>query len=138
MGAGGSAASAGLGQAASVGGLSVPPAWTAAAPAIRLAAVALPATGLGAAPEVAAAGIGSPWAEMALAGMAGRAISGTVGLGRPERIGVTTRAYPAPPQRSPGGPVTGIAAELRELAELHDSGILTDQEFSEQKRRLLA
>jgi hypothetical protein len=33
--------------------------------------------------------------------------------------------------------VTGIAAELRELAELRDSGILTDDEFTEQKRRLL-
>jgi hypothetical protein len=37
----------------------------------------------------------------------------------------------------PGSPVTGIAAELRELAELRDSGILTDEEFSEQKRRIL-
>jgi Short C-terminal domain len=27
--------------------------------------------------------------------------------------------------------------ELRELAELRNSGILTDEEFSEQKRRLL-
>jgi hypothetical protein len=37
----------------------------------------------------------------------------------------------------PGTPVAGIAAELRELAELRDLGILTDKEFSEQKRRLL-
>jgi hypothetical protein len=37
----------------------------------------------------------------------------------------------------PGGPVTGIGAELRELAELRDSGILTDEEFSELKRRVL-
>ena len=43
LGAVGSAGSAGLGQAASVGALSVPPGWTTAAPAIRLAAVALPA-----------------------------------------------------------------------------------------------
>jgi len=35
-----------------------------------------------------------------------------------------------------GSPV-GIAAELRELAELRDSGILTVGEFNEQKRRLL-
>jgi len=40
------------------------------------------------------------------------------------------------PLRLLGSPV-GIAAELRELAELRDSGILTDEEFSEQKRRLL-
>jgi hypothetical protein len=36
-----------------------------------------------------------------------------------------------------GGVVKGIAAELRELAELRDSGVLTDEEFLELKRRLL-
>jgi len=134
----GPAVSAGLGQATSVGALSVPPAWTAAAPAIRLAAVALPATSLSAAPEVFATSPGSLFGEMALASMAGRAIGATVSPGRRERIGAITHTRAAPPQRKPGGPVTGIAAELRELAELRDSGILTDDEFSEQKRRLLA
>jgi PPE-repeat protein len=43
----GSGVSAGLGQAASVGGLSVPQSWATASPAIRLAATALPAGGLG-------------------------------------------------------------------------------------------
>lgn len=138
VGAVGSAVSAGLGQATSVGGLSVPQAWTAAAPAIRLAAMALPATSLSAAPEAFAASPGSLFSEMALASMAGRAIGGTVSPGRRERVGATTGERPAPPQRKPGRPVTGIAAELRELAELRDSGILTDEEFSEQKRRLLA
>jgi hypothetical protein len=33
--------------------------------------------------------------------------------------------------------VKGIAAELRELAELRESGVLTDEEFLELKRRLL-
>ncbi|WP_009957182.1 SHOCT domain-containing protein, partial [Mycobacterium intracellulare] len=41
------------------------------------------------------------------------------------------------PQVSAGGPITSIAAELRELASLRDSGILTQQEFEEQKKRLL-
>jgi PPE-repeat protein len=71
----GSLMSAGLGQANTVGGLSVPPGWTAAAPAIRPAALVLP--------------------------------------------------------------ITSIAAELRELASLRDAGILTQQEFEEQKKRLL-
>ncbi|WP_415822891.1 PPE family protein, partial [Mycobacterium senriense] len=44
----GTLASAGLGQANTVGNLSVPPGWTAAAPAIRPAALVLPATGAGA------------------------------------------------------------------------------------------
>ena len=41
--------------------------------------------------------------------------------------------------------MTGIAAEIREftellgkLGDLRDSGLLTDEEFSEQKQRLLA
>ncbi|WP_415822603.1 SHOCT domain-containing protein [Mycobacterium senriense] len=42
-----------------------------------------------------------------------------------------------PPQVAAGGPITSIAAELRELASLRDAGILTQQEFEEQKKRLL-
>ena len=144
LGAVGSAGSASLGQAASIGALSVPPGWTAAAPAIRLTAVALPATSLGAAPEVFAGSPGSLFSEMALASMAGRAIGGPVSPGRWERIGANTRAYPAPSPRSPGGPLEGIAAEIGELTELlgklgalRDSGILTNEEFNEQKQRLL-
>ena len=141
------AVSAGLGRAALVGGLSVPPGWTAAAPAIRLAAAALPATSLSAAPGVFAGIPGSLFSEMALASMAGRAIGGTSSPGLRERAGATAGARAAPPQRSPGGPVTRIAAEVRELHQLADqialrlaeldSGILTDEESSEQKRRLL-
>ena len=69
---------------------------------------------------------------------------GTVSPGARERIGATARACPAPSPRSLGGPMTGIAAEISELAEvlgklgvLRDSGILTDKEFNEQKQRLL-
>jgi PPE-repeat protein len=47
-GVGGAGVSAGLGRAASVGGLSVPQSWATASPAVRLAATALPADGLGA------------------------------------------------------------------------------------------
>jgi PPE-repeat protein len=135
---------AALGRAPVVGGLSVPPGWTAAAPAIRLTAVALPATSLGAAPEAFAGSPGSLFSEMALASMAGRAIGGTVTRSGRERVGATTRSYPAPSPRSPGGPMTGIAAEIDELTELlgklgalRDSGILTDEEFNVQKQRLL-
>jgi PPE-repeat protein len=137
LGAVRTAVSAGVGQATSVGALSVPQAWTAAAPAIRLTAVALPATSLSAAPEILAGSPGSLFSEMALASMAQRAIGGIVSPGSGQHVGVTTRARPAPPQRLPGSPVTGIAAELREFAELRDLGILTDEEFSEQKRRIL-
>ena len=137
LGAVRTALSAGVGQASQVGALSVPPAWTTAAPAIRLAAVTLPATSLSAAPEVFASSSGSLFSEVAMASMAGRAIGGTVSPSRQEYVGATTRLRPAPLHRLPGISVAGIAAELRELAELRDSGILTDDEFTEQKRRLL-
>jgi PPE-repeat protein len=148
-----SALSAGLAQANTVGSLSVPPAWATAAPAIRPAALALPATTAGAAAQVSAAtasaGSGSMFGEMAAASMAGRAMGATTGLGRAvERARADTpkaKREPtseqnepaAPPQVSAGGPITSIAAELRELASLRDAGILTQQEFEEQKQRLL-
>jgi PPE-repeat protein len=52
---GGADPSAGLGRAASVGGLSVPQAWGAAAPEIRLAARGLPMASLAALPEAGSA-----------------------------------------------------------------------------------
>lgn len=150
----GTLASAGLGQANTVGSLSVPPGWAAAAPAIRPAALVLPATSAGTAVEAAAAaaptGTGSLFGEMAVASMAGRAMAGTGGaLGRERARGgeieKATREAPkepkteptTPPQVAAGGPITSIAAELRELASLRDAGILTQQEFEEQKKRLL-
>jgi uncharacterized protein YnzC (UPF0291/DUF896 family) len=33
--------------------------------------------------------------------------------------------------------VTGVAARIRQLAKLRDEGRLTDEEFTEQKNRLL-
>ena len=137
VGLAGSAGTAGLGEAATVGALSVPPGWVAAAPEMRLAAVGLPATSLAAAPEVFAASPGSLFSEMALASMAGRAMGGTVTPGRRERIGATTRARLMPSPGSPGSHMTGIAAEIRDLAVLREAGILTDDEFDEQKQCLL-
>lgn len=149
----GSPVSAGLGEAGSVGGLSVPPGWTTAAPGFRLAALTSPAASVGAAAEASADGAGALFSQMAVAGMAGRAMAGTVGTGgsgaarTKERVGVAKRGTPAAAETSeesakqppvlPGGPITSIAAELRELASLRDAGILTEQEFTEQKQRLL-
>jgi hypothetical protein len=136
---------AGLGQAPSVGRLSVPQAWTVAAPEIRLAAVTLPATGLAAAPEVMAASPGSLFSEMTLANMASRAITGTTTRGCQERTGSISRSRPVSTPTSPSGHGTTIAADIREFAEalvtlgdLRDSGLLTDEEFNQQKERLLA
>lgn len=138
---------AGMGRGAMVGSLSVPPGWTSAAPAFRTAAYALPLTAADAAPEMVTACSGNLFSDMALAGMAGRAAGSTAGLGRTnERIRAALRENPkAPQQRPPGEPVPEIAAELRELAaraqsllaKLHDSGLMSDQEITEQKRRFL-
>ncbi|MDT5147430.1 MAG: hypothetical protein QOC58_2075 [Mycobacterium sp.] len=133
---GGSAVSAGLGQANTVAGLSVPPAWTSATPAVRSVAIALPATSIGAAAQASSGGTGSLFGEMAAASMAGRAMAGTGGAGRGDRT-KAERQEPVGPQSGPTGPITSIAAELRELASLRDQGILTEEEFSDQKQRLL-
>jgi PPE-repeat protein len=75
------AISADLGGAASVGRLSVPQAWAAAAPSIRLAGAALPGTGpgtgAGIASEVEGSGSANLFSEMMLASMATRAMGTT-------------------------------------------------------------
>lgn len=137
---------AGVGQASSVGRLSVPQAWTVAAPEIRLAALTSPAAGVAAAPEVmAASSPGSLFSEMTLANMASRAICGTPTPGRQERTGSISRARPLQTSASTGDHGKAIAADIHEFAEalmklgdLRDSGLLTDEEFNQQKERLLA
>ena len=154
--------SAGLGEANAVGALSVPPTWTVATPAVKPISYTLPAlpeTTLGAtAGGPAEGGSGTTLSEMALAGMAGRAMAGTVGTGVSRGAGKTPKdanaaARPgaaaatsaskatgnkgeAPPDK-PRAVVTGVAVELREFAKLRDEGILTDEEYAEQKNRLL-
>lgn len=151
---------AGLGEASSISGLSVPQAWTMAAPpVIQQAGTALSAAAV--VPAVAAGATALPLAAMAAAGLAGRATAGAGrGGGRVRAAaGTATRQRPAtkqpaapgpasrqpeaqpeqpqPPVRPLNGPITRISGELRELADLRDAGILTDEEFAQEKRRLL-
>ncbi len=136
---------AGLGQASTVGRLSVPSGWTVAAPEIRLAAVTLPATTVGAAPQAMAASPGSLFSEMTLANMAGRAISGASTRGCQERTGSISRSRPVSTSTPSSGHGTTVAADIRDFAEalftlgdLRDAGLLTDEEFTKHKERLLA
>ena len=138
--------SAGLGQANAVGRLSVPSAWTVAAPEIRPTAFTLPITGAAAAPEIAAGSSGNLFSNMGLAGAAGGAVGSSASLGRgDQRTRVTARGNPKPPQQPPSEAVTEIATELRELAaraqsllaKLADSGLMTAEEVTQQKRRFL-
>ena len=153
--------SAGLGEANTLGALSVPPTWAVATPAVKPMAYtlpALPATTTAAEAAAGEAGSSSTLSEMALAGMAGRAMAGTVGTGIRKGAGKTPRGADAAaraqgaastgdssakgdkedaPKDKPRAVVTGVAAELREFAKLRDEGILTDEEYTEQKNRLL-
>jgi PPE-repeat protein len=153
--------SAEMGEAATLSGLSVPQAWATAAPTttvVQQIGGALPTAAEGAIPAAAAGATALPMAAMAAAGLAGRATAG-VGRGRgatatskaaakatckgtakqPPRPIVKQRGQKpeAPPVRPLNGPITRISGELRELADLRDAGILTEEEFAEEKRRLL-
>jgi PPE-repeat protein len=136
--------SAGLGQANTVGRLSVPANWTVAAPGIRPAAFTLPITSAAAAPEIG--GSGNLFSSMGLAGAAGGAVGSTASAGRGnERTKIAPRENRKPPQQPPNEVVTEIATELQELAsraqsllaKLADSGLVTADEVIEQKRRFL-
>jgi PPE-repeat protein len=136
--------SAGLGQANTVGRLSVPANWTLAAPEIRPQAYTLPITSATAAPEVG--GANSLFTNMGLAGAAGGAVGSTASAGRGnERVRITPRPSPTPSRQPPQEAVAAIATELQELAtraqtllsKLAESGLLTTEEVTEQKRRFL-
>lgn len=147
----GSPVTASMGAAKMMSGLSVPQGWATVAPEIRPLAMAFPITGpttsVGATASGSPEGAGNLFGQMAVASMAGRALAGTTGSARRERERVGAPTAPVaeqqptapsdPPPVRTGGPITSIAAELRELASLRDAGILTDAEFTEQKQRLL-
>ncbi|MEB3048415.1 PPE domain-containing protein [Mycolicibacter sp. MYC123] len=144
------AAWASMGKAVPLNGLSVPQAWVAATPSVVMREITLVTAQSGtASAAAAAAGAEVPYAEMALSGVAGRALAGTVGPGsRPQQTQPNAGAArrPAGPAESaeepqaPLEPVTGveILAELRGLAELRDAGVLTAQEFDRQRERVIA
>lgn len=142
--------SAGVGEANAVGGLSVPPTWTAATPAVRPIALALPAAPTGMAQQAVTPSLGTAFGEMAMAGTAGRAIrDGSGARGRESsdanraevqdvnaagpRVGNEEVAN----ENEPRTVVTGIAAEIREFARLRDEGLISDEQYVAQRDRLL-
>jgi len=147
--------SAELGEAATLSGLSVPQAWATAAPTttvIQQVGGALPTAAQAALPTAAAGASALPLAAIGAAGLAGRATAG-VGRGRAATANPKTAPNRAPrpmvkqrdqaekPEKRPvrplNGPITRISGELRELADLRDAGILTEDEFTQEKQRLL-
>lgn len=88
------AVSGGLGRAASIGAMSVPPSWSAAAPTIRSAAAAWPNALPGAIPTVLATSPENMLNELLLASMAMRGVRGAHAQGRPT-ITITVTPPPA-------------------------------------------
>jgi PPE-repeat protein len=143
--------SAALGQANSVGGLSVPSNWTVAAPEIRSVALTSPLTGPAAAAAPAVeAGSASSFNQMGIAGMAGQAMAGPPAAGNTHESGkpvtharltprVTGASADGEPEATPAPRtvVTGVAAAIRDIAKQRAQGYLTEQEYNDQKKRLL-
>jgi PPE-repeat protein len=143
--------SASLGDANMLGRLSVPSNWTVAAPEIRSVAMTspLPGSAAAAAPAVEA-GSANAVNQMGIAGMAGQAMAGPPVAdanqdgGKPVTHARLTGRAPAATDDdeaevtpAPRTVVTGVAAAIREIAKLRDQGRLTEQEYKEQKKRLL-
>jgi len=143
--------SAGMGDASMVGGLSVPSNWTVAAPEIRSIAMASPLTSSNAAAATATeAGAGNTFNQMGIGGMAGQAMAGPPAAGDTRESGkpvtharlkprVTDVASDGAPEATPAPRtvVTGVAAAIRDIAKQRDRGYLTEEEYKEQKKRLL-
>jgi PPE-repeat protein len=134
-----STVSAEMGESGSLGRLSVPQGWTSAAPQARLAAVESPISN--GAPATAGMFSDMPLVGQApLMAMPGRGSQATDQRAIPAR----QAAIVATSETKPDEPSSGAATQLREitdvlgkLADLKDKGALTDQEFDEQKHRLL-
>jgi PPE-repeat protein len=95
-GPGGAGVSAGLGRAATVGGLSVPQSWATASPAIRLAASALPVAGLDGLPQAGPTGLGGFGGMPMMGGMVNAPRNGAAGPGPESRLKVIPQLGTAP------------------------------------------
>jgi PPE-repeat protein len=119
--------SAGLGQAATVGGLSVPQSWATASPAIRLAATALPAAGLDGVPQAGPAGLGGWSGGMPMMGGMVNAPRNGADSPRPEsrlkvipQLGTAPGAHDGTPDRGRTRASDAVdALSDRERYELH-------------------
>ena len=143
-----SAASASVGEANTIGTLSVPRNWTVVAPEVKPTAFTTPLTTANAAAAPAAeAGASTTFNQMGIGGMAGQAMAGPPAADAvdentaPARL--TGRTADAPPDDeaeaspAPRTVMTGVAAAIRDIAVQRAEGRLTEQEYIEQKKQLL-
>lgn len=54
-----------------------------------------------------------------------------------QQVAIQAQAAPPPAAAPVGGISEDAIAKLKQLAELHDSGVLTDDEFAQQKKEIL-
>jgi PPE-repeat protein len=146
-----SAVAAGMRDAQALGGLSVPSNWTVGAPEVKPTAFTTPLTTANAAAAPAAeAGAANTFNQMGIGGMAGQAMVGPPTAGDGPDSGkpvtharltprVTGAASDGEPEATPAPRtvVTGVAAAIRDIAKQRAQGYLTEQEYKEQKKRLL-
>lgn len=139
-----------FGGANAVGRLTVPPSWTRIAdgePEIRPTALTapLPSTDAAAAPE-AELGQANTLNETATAAMAAQALAGppaaanTEANARPAWFTGRTEDTPTDDVEAVPAPrtvMTGVAAAIRQLAEQRAAGLLSEQDYTEQKKMLL-
>lgn len=122
---------AGMGQAIPLSGLSVPSSWASSAGTDRPVTASSPAV-----VARADAAVVPDRFSPGVAGMAGlRALAGLDNGQRGPASGGTRRIMAS---RAPRDPEVDIATELRELMDLHGTGVLTDAEFAKEKERLFA
>jgi PPE-repeat protein len=141
-------APAGMGQANTIGALSVPRNWTVAAPEVKPTAFSTPLTTTNAAAAPAAeVGASNAFNQMGTGGLAGQTMASQPAAGavaqdsRPARL--TGRAAEPPADDdteaspAPRTVMTGVAAAIRDIAKLRAEGRLSEQEYTEQKKQLL-
>jgi PPE-repeat protein len=149
-----SSTSASLGQADTIGALSVPSNWTVAAPEIRSVAKVSPIANASAAAAPLESGSPTMFNQMGLGGMAGQAMAGNPAAATGENAKpvtharLTNRVVGEPntgaanddeteASPAPRTVMTGVAAAIRDIAKLRAEGRLSEQEYTEQKNQLL-
>jgi PPE-repeat protein len=147
-GPGAASTAASVGEANTIGTLSVPQNWTVSAAEVKPTAFTTPLTATNAAAAPAAeVGAASTVNQMGMGGMAGQAMAGPPAAdgddrnGRPIRLTGLHADAPtdddAEATPAPRSVMTGVAAAIRDIARQRAEGRLSERDYTEQKKKLL-
>ncbi|OBK20535.1 hypothetical protein A5634_12435 [Mycobacterium asiaticum] len=136
--------SAAFGQANTIGRLTVPPTWThVAAAEVRPTALTIALENANAATKFDMA---NTWNQLGIGAMAGQAMAGPQVVADGQKNGAAVRrtgsTQDAPDEDvevvpAPRTVMTGVAVAIREIAVQRAAGLLSEQEYTEQKKSLL-